>query len=231
MLVIFTGTVSVVPRLSSRRGLSGSPVAIALVLSSVMLTAQQPKPQVRVPKTAPAPSLTPTGVPAPSAADAATIAEVLAFEKQMEAAVVRGDVKFLDHALSPDFIFTHGDGWTSGGAPLKVDTKASWLAYVAKQPPPYFYRELDHVQVELHGNIARVKCSREGTIVEQWQAAANWHRTLKKAEAGTLLLDPNGVEFRSAKVHRRWEYVDIHTFDLSERELTLSNRPTPSPPR
>src|SRR5215467_11162444 len=125
-----------------------------VVLSSVMLTAQQPKPPVRIPKTAPAPSLTPTGVPAPSAADAATIAEVLAFEKQMEAAVVRGDVKFLDHALSPDFIFTHGDGWTSGGAPLKVDTKATWLAYVAKQPPPYFYRELDHVQVELHGNVA-----------------------------------------------------------------------------
>ena len=132
------------------------PRSMAAVLALVIgatLSAQSPKP-VKIPKTAPAPSLTPTGVPAPSAADAATIAEVLAFEKQMEAAVVRGDVKFLDHALSPDFIFTHGDGWTSGGAPLKVDTKATWLAYVAKQPPPYFYRELDHVQVELHGNIA-----------------------------------------------------------------------------
>jgi len=125
-----------------------------VVTFAAAASAQQAKPQVRIPKTASAPSLTPTGVPAPSAADAATIAEVLAFEKQMEAAVVRGDVKFLDRALSPDFIFTHGDGWTSGGAPLKVDTKASWLAYVAKQPPPYFYRELDHVQVELHGNIA-----------------------------------------------------------------------------
>jgi hypothetical protein len=129
-------------------------VFASVVMVAATASAQQPKPPVRIPKTAPAPSLTPTGIPAPSAADAATIAEVLAFEKQMEAAVVRGDVKFLDHALSPDFIFTHGDGWTSGGAPLKVDTKATWLAYVAKQPPPYFYRELDHVQVELHGNIA-----------------------------------------------------------------------------
>jgi uncharacterized protein DUF4440 len=129
-------------------------VFVSVVIAATAASAQQQKPQVRIPKTAPAPSLTPTGVPAPGAADAATIAEVLAFEKQMEAAVVRGDVKFLDHALSPDFIFTHGDGWTSGGAPLKVDTKATWLAYVAKQPPPYFYRELDHVQVELHGNIA-----------------------------------------------------------------------------
>jgi hypothetical protein len=106
------------------------------------------------PKTSAPASLVPTGAPAPSEADRAKIAEVLAFEKQMDAAVVRGDVKFLEHALSPDFLFTHGDGWVEGGAPLKVDTKATWLEYVAKQPSPYLYRELDHVQVELHGDIA-----------------------------------------------------------------------------
>jgi hypothetical protein len=109
---------------------------------------------VHRPKTAAAPTPVPIGAPAPSDADRAKIAEVLAFEKQMEAAVVRGDVKFLDRALSPDFLFTHGDGWVDGGAPLKVDTKATWLEYVAKQPSPYIYRELDHVQVELHGDIA-----------------------------------------------------------------------------
>jgi hypothetical protein len=128
-------------------------LVLVLVIAGAA-SAQQTAGSTRRPKTAPAPSLTPTGVPAPGAAGAATIAEVLAFEKEMEAAVVRGDVKFLDRALTPDFIFTHGDGWTTGGAPLKVDTKASWLAYVAKQPPPYIYRELDHVQVELHGNVA-----------------------------------------------------------------------------
>jgi hypothetical protein len=82
------------------------------------------------------------------------MAEVIAFEKQMEAAVVRGDVKFLDRALSSDFLFTHGDGWTTGGAPLKVDTKQTWLAYVSQQPLPYVYRNLDSVQVEIHGDIA-----------------------------------------------------------------------------
>jgi Domain of unknown function (DUF4440) len=109
---------------------------------------------VHRPKTAAAPTPVPIGAPVPSDADRAKIGEVLAFEKQMEAAVVRGDVKFLDRALSPDFLFTHGDGWVDGGAPLKVDTKATWLEYVAKQPSPYIYRELDHVQVELHGDIA-----------------------------------------------------------------------------
>jgi hypothetical protein len=128
--------------------------SFAVVAFASVAAGQQPASPIRHPKTSPAPSLAPTGVPAPNAADAAKIAEVLAFEKDMEAAVVRGDVKTLDPMLSADFIFTHGDGWTSGGAPLKVDTKTTWLAWVAKQPPPYFYRELDHVQVELHGDIA-----------------------------------------------------------------------------
>jgi hypothetical protein len=106
------------------------------------------------PKTGSPPSLVPPGAPAPSSAEAATIAEVLAFEKATEAAVVRGDTAFLDRALAPTFLFTHGDGWADGGAPLKVDTKASWIAYVKRQPAPYIYRELDHVQVELHGDVA-----------------------------------------------------------------------------
>jgi uncharacterized protein DUF4440 len=106
------------------------------------------------PKTGAPPSLVPPGTPAPGAAESAAIAEVIAFEKATEAAVVRGDTAFLEKALAPTFLFTHGDGWVDGGAPLKVDTKASWIEYVKRQPAPYIYRELDHVQVELHGDIA-----------------------------------------------------------------------------
>jgi len=86
--------------------------------------------------------------------DAAKIAEVIAFEKEMEAAVLRGDSKFLERALSDDFLFTHGDAWTTGGPPLRLDTKQTWIAYVSQKPSPYVYRELDSVQVELHGDIA-----------------------------------------------------------------------------
>jgi ketosteroid isomerase-like protein len=129
-------------------------VVVALLAGSV--SAQQPASTdtVRRPKTSAPGSLVPIGAPAPSASDAAKIAEVLAFERDMEAAVVRGDARALEKFLADDFLFTHGDGWVEGGAPLKVDTKTSWLKYVATQPPPYFYRELDHVQVELHGDIA-----------------------------------------------------------------------------
>ena len=79
-------------------------------------------------------------------------ADVLAFEREMEAAVVRGDVAFLDRACSSDFTFTHGDGWTTGRSPLRVENKAQWLASVGKAP--YLARDLDSVQVEIHGDVA-----------------------------------------------------------------------------
>jgi hypothetical protein len=83
---------------------------------------------------------------------ASASADVLTFEREMEAAVVRGDVAYLDRVIASDFLFTHGDGWTTGGAPLKVDDRASWLAAVAKAP--YLRRDLDSVKVEIHGDIA-----------------------------------------------------------------------------
>ena len=127
---------------------------LTLVLAAAS-AAQSPAPQSTWrPKTGPAPTLVPPGVPAPTQAETARIAEVIAFEKEMEAAVVRQDTAFLERALAPTFIFTHGDGWVNGGQPLKVDTKATWIAYVKQQPAPYVYRELDHIQVELHGDIA-----------------------------------------------------------------------------
>jgi S-formylglutathione hydrolase FrmB len=101
-----------------------------------------------------APSPVPPGVAKPSTTEAAAIAEVLAVEQAMEAAVVRQDTAFLQRVLAPTFVFTHGDGWVNGGAPLKVDSKATWIEWVKRQPAPYWYRDLDHVQVELHGDIA-----------------------------------------------------------------------------
>lgn len=67
---------------------------------------------------------------------------------------------------------------------------------------------------------------------ELWQTPANWHRLLKKAVLGNLVLDDTGVEFRSPKFTERWAYVDIHSFDLTARELTLTsyqNRPWHQP--
>ncbi len=66
----------------------------------------------------------------------------------------------------------------------------------------------------------------------RWQAPAEWHRLLRKTVRGTLLVDDEGVEFRSAKFNERWAYVEIHSFELSAKELTLNsyqNRPWHEP--
>ena len=129
-------------------------VVLVSVLAVGGLLAQSAGDTLWRPKTGPAPSLVPPGTPAPGSAESAAIAEVIAFEKATEGAVVRGDTAYLERALAPTFLFTHGDGWVDGGAPLKVDTKASWIEYVKRKPSPYIYRELDHQQVELHGDVA-----------------------------------------------------------------------------
>jgi hypothetical protein len=77
--------------------------------------------------------------------------EVLKFERDIEAAVVRGDVAFGDTASAPTFTFTHGDGWTTGGEPIRVDSRQDWLATVAKAP--YASRTLDSVKTEVHGDV------------------------------------------------------------------------------
>jgi ketosteroid isomerase-like protein len=91
-------------------------------------------------------------VAAAPATQSREIEQVLEFEKNMEAAVVRGDVALLDRLCSSDFSFTHGDGWVTGGQPLRTENKAQWLAAVTKQP--YLSRDLRSVQVEFHGDVA-----------------------------------------------------------------------------
>jgi len=89
---------------------------------------------------------------AASAEATGAAAEVLAFERAMEAAVVRGDVAYVDRVSAPDLSFTHGDGWTHGGKPLLVDDRAAFLDRVKNKQ--YNARDLDSVKVELHGDIA-----------------------------------------------------------------------------
>jgi hypothetical protein len=87
----------------------------------------------------------------PPAADHAA-AEVLDLERQIGAAVVRGDTAFFDRATSPDFVMVHGDAWTHGGEPALVDDKTSFLRRVANK----IYAVLDYeVQAaEMHGDVA-----------------------------------------------------------------------------
>jgi hypothetical protein len=101
----------------------------------------------------------------------AAAAEVLTFERAMEAAVVRGDVAYVERVSAPDLSFTHGDGWTSGGKPLLVDDRAAFLKRVENKQ--YNVRDLDSVKVEMHGDIAitygrYVAQNRTGNSEQSW---------------------------------------------------------------
>src|SRR5579862_9864017 len=124
--------------------------------------------QSKLPATASKITSTPEGTEAPSAA-----AEVLAFERAMEAAVVRGDVAYVDSVSARDLSFTHGDGWTKGGKPLLVDDREGFLKRVENKQ--YLARDLDSVKVEMHGDIAitygrYVAQNRTGKPEQSWFA-------------------------------------------------------------
>jgi uncharacterized protein GlcG (DUF336 family) len=125
-----------------------------------------------------------------------TAEEVLAFERAIEAAVVRGDVAFVDAATAPTFTFTHGDGWTTGGAPLRVDTRADWMATVAKAP--YASRVLDSVKTEVHGDIVITY----GRYVGRFKDAAPGRRTFTV-----------WYERVYAKRNGKWQYLSHRTVD------------------
>jgi Domain of unknown function (DUF4440) len=136
----------------------------------------------------------PHAVAPKSASEAA--AAVLALEREIEAAVVAGNVAFVDAATAPTFTFTHGDGWTAGGAPLRVDSRADWMATVAKAP--YASRVLDSVKTEVHGDVVITY----GRYVARFKDAAPGRRQFT-------------VWFERVYAFRdgRWQYLSHRTVD------------------
>jgi hypothetical protein len=85
--------------------------------------------------------------------------------------------------------------------------------------------------IALSGVLAGV-CFAQNSTVTEWKTTARWHRSLKKAVPGTLVIDRDGVDFRSPKFTVRWPNIEIQTFDLFSRELVLTsyqNRPWHEP--
>ena len=87
-----------------------------------------------------------------STAQAAVGREVLAFEREIAAATVRGDVAYMEKAIAPDFVMVHGDGWTHGDAPALVDDRTSFMKRVSGKI--YDAIDIDVQQVEMHGDVA-----------------------------------------------------------------------------
>ena len=67
----------------------------------------------------------------------------------------------------------------------EMERRAPAFALITQNVDGLHQRAGSRAPIELHGNIARVKCSREGTIVERWQAAAD--EVPRCANCGALL--------------------------------------------
>ena len=73
-------------------------------------------------------------------------------EREIEAAVVRGDVGFVDAASAPTFTFTHGDGGTTRRR-TAARRQPGGLDGHGGQGSPYASRVLDSVKTEVHGDV------------------------------------------------------------------------------
>src|SRR5262245_51220600 len=82
-------------------------------------------------------------------------AAVLALERKIEEAVVKGDVAFAETVLSSDFHFRHGDGWTRGEKTGGTeDDRAAFMKRIADKE--YLVHDLDAGtnKIEMHGDVA-----------------------------------------------------------------------------
>ena len=78
-----------------------------------------------------------------SPSDSAVVATL---EGRIEKATMRGDVAFLDSVYAPSFRFKHSTGDLEG--------RAARLAAIRARTRPVFARDLDSLDVEVHGEIA-----------------------------------------------------------------------------
>lgn len=93
---------------------------------------------------------TDSAIAIPAAATLARVAELKAFEQEVEDAVARRDHGFLDRVTAASFIRTHPDG--------RLEDRAAVMAQI-RQPPPnasVIRRTIDPAtqQVQLHGDVA-----------------------------------------------------------------------------
>lgn len=120
-------------------------VVVGVLVGAATLTAQSQQASGASAHKLPAPVITPSN-------QSAKGNEVLTLERDIAAAVVRGDAAYFDRVAAPDFVMIHGDGWTNGGRPALVDDKASFMRRVANKS--YAAHDYDVQSVEMHGDVA-----------------------------------------------------------------------------
>jgi hypothetical protein len=128
----------------------------------------------------------------------------MAFERDLEAAIARGDLVFLEHGLADDLKYTHGEGWITGSKPALVDTKESFID-LERARARFISRQVNAQQVELHGSIAITTGRIDVTATAQSLAAGKsdysvWFvRVYRAKEGGWELVSHRTVAERNTK--------------------------------
>lgn len=76
--------------------------------------------------------------------DTPDAAIIRTLEQRLEAAIVSGDITFLQTVFADDFRYTRTTG--------QIETKAQWLEDVAKRP--FVARKIVSLDIEVHGDVA-----------------------------------------------------------------------------
>lgn len=91
--------------------------------------------------------------PAPAAAaKSPDEAELLKIDQTLAGFFTQGDAVSIAKRTSADFVMVQDDAWTRGHQPLSVDTQETMLKRATSRY--YDALDVDHVQVEMHGDVA-----------------------------------------------------------------------------
>jgi ketosteroid isomerase-like protein len=91
--------------------------------------------------------------PAPAAvAKSKDETELLKIDQKFADFFTKGDTHSAANGISADFVMVEDEGWTRGQKPLSVDTRETLLKRVTTKH--YDVLDFDHVQVEMHGDVA-----------------------------------------------------------------------------
>ena len=106
--------------------------------------------------------------PVPGTAQTSTASSdsglIAALERRVELATMRGDGAYLDSVYAPSFRFKHSTG--------VLEARAPRLAALRKRSTTIFARDLDSLDVEVHGDVAlttgRIHV-RQGSADPEWR--------------------------------------------------------------
>ncbi len=91
--------------------------------------------------------------PAPAAvAKSEDEAELVQIDRRFAGWFTKGDTTAVANDTSADFVMVDDEGWTRGRTPPSVDTRETLLQRAADRY--YDVLDIDHVQVEMHGDVA-----------------------------------------------------------------------------